>query len=247
MGTRAGIYTKPVTVTQHADLQERSRWLKAVDRVGYAATAVLGIEIVALVMMMGPQLLESERRWANFAAEQGTKPTPLLPNDDGYVRAGALALLGSMMPLNKLDGNGLHFVAMPSFGIAEYGVVIYAPKTGAGEARGTLTVFRRDQKLPRTRTFLVPAEAYRTWAASFDQHTDGWTGEYSACFDGTPTAFERVRGTRVTSGIGNCEDHYDEVKNMLLGLVRRYAPGDDLPNSEGWHPHEELKIVREWL
>lgn len=62
-----------------------------------------------------------------------------------------------------------------------------------------------------------------------DRLTDGWPGtgpEPYQCYDDRAVTFERARGRRVTSGVGNasCDRHYGRVSQVLDGFVARFAP-----------------------
>ncbi len=215
---------------------KRLGWL---HRVGYVATALILAEIVFIAVMAGRGWLRDREMWARVIEESRTHETALLPTDDRYVRGGAIELLRKLTPLSALNGNGLRFVALPSFGTTEYGVVLSLP-SGAAQAAGVLTVTKRDgRETIQRREFVVPADAYHSLMVKIDKLTDGWPGDANDfCLDGTPAAFERVRGTRITSGVGNCSDHYKALKTLTLTAVRRFAPGDDLPTEGDWHRFE---------
>jgi hypothetical protein len=72
-----------------------------------------------------------------------------------------------------------------------------------------------------------------------DSLTAGWPGDRSYLLDGTPAAFEIVRGRHVTSGIGNSPDHYAQVSLLMWNYLDRFAPGDDLPKRGDWEPRDK--------
>jgi hypothetical protein len=88
------------------------------------------------------------------------------------------------------------------------------------------------------RQFHIPAAAYHSLVAELDELSDGWPGDPAIWLDGTPTAFERVRGGHVTSGIGT-NQHYEQMASVVWSYMRRFAPGDDLPPRSDWEPGDK--------
>jgi hypothetical protein len=176
---------------------------------------------------------------AKLIERSRTHETPLQEDDEPYVRGSAVELLATLPPLKTLHGDGLRFVAMPSFGTSDYALAVSLP-SGAAYATGVLIVIDKtnESRTAATRQFRIPSAAYQRMVADLDRLTDGWPGDDNQCLDGSPAAFERVRGTRVTSGIGNCSQHYDRVKLLVLNAIRRFAPGPDLPTEDDWHRYE---------
>lgn len=213
------------------------RWLRWLHRVGYLTTALILVQLIFVAVVAGRGWLRDREMRASLVEESRTHETPLLPTGDRYVRGGAIERLGKMTPLADLHGDGFRFVAMPSFGTTEYGVVLSLPLPDADHATGVLTTFAKSGKgLVQHRTFNIPADEYRKLTSQIDNLTDGWPGNGDdLCLDGTPAAFERVRGTRITSGVGNCSKHYEQLKALVLAPVRRFAPGNDLPTENDWH------------
>jgi hypothetical protein len=133
---------------------------------------------------------------------------------------------------------------MPSFGTYHYAIAI-SLSPGAAEAQGVLKAFDSrwwspvSERSVSERTLAMPAQAYRSLVRKMDRMTDGWPGEATYCTDGSPMAFERVRGQRVTSGIGNCSKHYVQLQGLMLAYIQRFAPGTDLPTESDWHRLQE--------
>lgn len=213
------------------------RWLLWAHRVGYVTTALIAAELLAIVFFGARGWFENREMRAARIGESRTHEGPLRAADDGIVRGSAAYLLGQLPPLEALHGDGVRFVAMPSFNQAHFAVAISLPKPNASVAEGIVVRFDQDNRYGPLgqRQFRMPASAYRSLTAKLDTLTDGWPGEAIWCLDGTPTAFERVRGTRVTSGIGNCELHYQHVSQLMWNYLHRFAPGDDLPTGGSWH------------
>jgi hypothetical protein len=213
------------------------RWLRWVHRVGYVTTLLIAAELLAIAFFGTRRWLENREMRAARIEYSRTHEGPLRADDNGMVHRSATYLLGQLPPLVALHGDGLRFVAMPSFNKAHFAIAISLPKPNASEAGGIVARFDQYNRYAPLgqRRFRLPASAYRSLTAKLDALTDGWPGKANWCADGTPTAFERVRGTRVTSGIGNCELHYEHVEQLMWNYMQRFAPGDDLPTGGGWH------------
>src|SRR5262245_25022542 len=91
------------------------RWLLWLHRVGYIATALILAELLAIAVFATRAWLQ-ERQFRDAQIEDSrTHDGPLRANDDRLVRGSAIYLLEQLPPLNTLQGEGLRFVAMPSF------------------------------------------------------------------------------------------------------------------------------------
>lgn len=216
-----------------------SRWLIWLHRLGYLTTAVIAIELGIVGSVLGREWLRNRELHAKLVDDSRTQETPVQENGEPYVRGSAVKLFAKLPPLQALHGDGLRFVAMPSFGTSDYALAVSLP-SGAPYASGTLIVIDKtnESRTPSTREFRVPSPAFQRLVAELDRLTDGWPGNDDRCLDGTPAAFERVRRARITSGIGNCSPHYDRVKFLVLNAMRRFAPGPDLPTEDDWHRFE---------
>lgn len=220
--------------------ENQPRWQRWLHRIGYFTTFLVFVELALLGYLATQDWLDRRQFSADLTEKSRTHETSLLPNGDPYVRGNAIRLLTKLPPLNSLHGNGLRFVAMPSFGTTDYGISIFLEQPDASHATGVLiTVNKRESKSSTSqRQFDIPVSAYRSFVTRLDKLTDDWPGDENSCLDGSPAAFERVRGNRITSGIGNCSKHYDQLRFSVLDVVRRYAPGDDLPTEDDWHRFE---------
>lgn len=211
------------------------RWLVWLRRVGYVTTVLIAVQLTFLAFFSVKQWLDRRDMYAQVREESRTHETALLESDDSLVRQSALRSLAALPPLDGLNGDGLRFVALPSFGMNNYALAVFLPRN-AQQAVGVLIVTSNGVKGATTyqRQFRMPASAYRTFVTDVDRRTDGWPGDADMCLDGTPAAFERVRGSRVTSGIGNCSPHYKALKAVVLRAVRHFAPDEDLPAGDDW-------------
>lgn len=222
-----------------------SRWLIWLHRLGYLTTAIIVIELGIVGSVLGREWLRNRELHAKLVDNSRTQETPVRVGDDPYVRGSAVKLFAKLPPLRALHGDGLRFVAMPSFGTSDYALTVSLP-SGAPYASGTLIVVNKtdEGRTDSTRTFRVPSPAYQRLVADLDRLTDGWPGDGNQCADGAPAAFERVRAARITSGVGNCSRHYKQVKLLLLNAIRRFAPGPDLPTEDDWHRFEPEQQAR---
>lgn len=225
--------------------KKASQWLIWLHRLGYLTTAIIVIELGIVGSILGREWLQNRELHAKLIDNSRTQATPVRADDDPYVRGSAVKLFAKLPPLRALHGDGLRFVAMPSFGTSDYALAVSLP-SAAPYASGTLIVIDKTNNsgTASTRKFRVPSAAYQRLVADLDRLTDGWPGDDDQCLDGAPAAFERVRGARVTSGIGNCSPHYDRVKLLVLNAIRRFAPGPDLPTEDDWHRFEPEQRAR---
>jgi hypothetical protein len=217
------------------------KWLIWLHRVGYVATALLFAELL-LISFVAVRGWIQEREWRAAQMEESrTHEGALQPNGDKFVRGAAIYLFGQLPPLSALHGDGIRFVVMPSFNRSHFAVAIFMPDPSATEAQGILSRFdqQNDYAALSQRQFQIPAAAYRSLSMKFDKRTDAWPGASQMCLDGTPAAFERVRGRRITSGIGNCTERDDQLQLLIWNYLRRFAPGDDLPKRGDWEPSNE--------
>jgi hypothetical protein len=220
---------------------KRPRWLLWLHRIGYVTTALVVAQLLAFAFYGTRAWLEERKADAEQIEETRTHEGPLQPTDDRWVRGNAIYLLEKLPPLRELGGNGIRFVAMPSFNRSRFAVAIYLPEPAADEAQGVLMRFDQENEYAPLgkRQFRVPATAYRSLVANMDKVTDGWPGHPIYCLDGTTIAFERVRRRRITSGIGHCHQHYEQIGTLMWNYLRRFAPGDDLPARGDWHETDQ--------
>ncbi|MCC2977552.1 hypothetical protein LK533_12810 [Sphingomonas sp. PL-96] len=225
--------------------KKTSRWLIWLHRLGYLTTAIIVIEFGIVSSVLGREWLRHRELSANLVERSRTQETPLRKDGEPYVRGPAVELFAKLPPLRTLHGDGLRFVAMPSFGTSDYALAVSLP-SGAPYASGVLIVIDKtnESRTASSREFRIPSPVYQRLVADLDRLTDGWPGDDDQCLDGAPAAFERVRGARITSGIGNCSPHYDRVKLLVLNATRRFAPGPDLPTEDDWHRFEPEQRAR---
>ena len=171
----------------------RRNWLIWLHRIGYVTTALIAVELILIAYATARAWLQERKFRAAQIEETRTHQGPLLPNDERYVRGEAVDLLGRLPASEGLHGDGLRFVAMPSFNRSHFAVAVSMPEPSAREAEGVLMRFdwQNSGALLSQRQFHLPATAYRSLVTKIDRLTDGWPGDPGFCVDGSPTAFER--------------------------------------------------------
>lgn len=214
----------------------RQRFLKWLHGIGYVCTALILAELAVFVYFAIPATIHYRESIARQIEETRTREGALTGGD--VIRASALAQLKPLPPLRGLGTNGLRFVAMPQLSRFWYALSL---ASSGGDAEGILIVTERgvEGAAPAltTQHFTMPRAAYAALLADFDGRADGFAGTDGACMDGSEIAFERVRGTRITSGIGNagCIAHYralgDIVRTALLRAVTPSGP----PVGKNWY------------
>ena len=158
------------------------------------------------------------------------------------MRRSALKSLAFVPAANALSGDGLRLAVMPSF--SDWYAVAISARPGDERATGIIVRLQQPQfdrgearspmKISR-KSFAIPLTDYREFSVWFDQHVEGYDGDGSLCLDGAPMAFERVAGDSIISGVGNCEEHYDEIRMRSLAFLKRYVPVETLPADADWH------------
>lgn len=221
------------------DVRVKSRWVIWLHLIGYLTTAIVIVELSAIGFFVGREWFRDRQVSTILIERSRTHEAPIRDDGESYVRGAAAKMLAMLPPLRALHGDGLRFVAMPSFGTSDYALALSLPPK-ASAADGVLIVIDKtgESRSAITRRFTASAADYRKLVIDLDRLSDEWPGDDDQCLDGVPAAFERVRGPRITSGIGNCSPHYDKVKLLVLNAIRRLAPGPDLPTEDDWHRFE---------
>lgn len=168
---------------------------------------ILGLLILADAFMM--------------ARENSTRAGPLEVDPDNPVLSGAHKLLDTLPSKYEVTDDSLRFAAMPSFGPRWFAVAL---SNNGRDARLSATILDRESGVIDQRAVSIPVPDYRSIVTTFDSQVDGFWGETSGWTDGTPIAFERKRGGRVISGVGNSPCHYAPIANDLAVQLAPYVP-----------------------
>lgn len=183
----------------------------------------VGVIVAALIAIVGGLLLLERHRIAQFNRTYER----VLPTDkDNPVLSSAHKILSSLSPTQ--GENTLRFAAMPSFGERWFAVSI---SDKSNSATGEVVVHDRSDGTLQRHRFEAPPRVVRQFLNEWDGLTDDYSGEARSVTDGTPIAFERRRGSHVTSGVGNSPCHYDVLGDASARYFSRYvAELSDLRN-----------------
>jgi hypothetical protein len=209
------------------------RWLHVV---GYFTTAIVALELGAIGSVLAMDWARNQRMSAAARERTRTHEGPLSAWLDQSPRAlgEERKLVLKLAPLDVRQSDGFRFVAMPSFGKQWFALALHAK---GNEARGVLvSVTRSDTRngaAESERTFSMPLPAYQAMVARVDRFSDSWKGDSGYWLDGTTAAFERVRGGRVTSGMGNSATHYARLASMVRDDLSPFLP-EVAALDEGW-------------
>lgn len=217
-------------------LPDSRRWIKHIEvwspkaihrlhRIGYAATLIVALEIGTVGWFAGSAWWRFRRIEAAQREDTRTHAGPITARDGDPVRGDALQLLAKLPSLASLGPDAARYAVAPSFG-REWFAVALCP--GTDRARGVLVTVERSGMdtlgVENRRAFSMPVQAYRALTARADRLTDGWVGTTHFWTDGTPIAFERVRGGALNSGIGNEPTHYGGLAAAVRDGLAPYVP-----------------------
>lgn len=196
-------------------------------RARYLTAAIVFIALAALAYGLAPDI----RRVLVVRAETATREAPLVV-DPAY----EAPFLAALPEHATLGPNGIRFLALPSLSHTSYGLFLKAENDGG--ASGEFIVFRHSATAPTQlihHPIRIPEMPYRDFLKAIDDSADGYWGSAQMCLDGTGILFERIRGSRVTSGNGNyCTAHYERISMIVLNFVRQNVASPDLPRESSW-------------
>ena len=175
------------------------------------------IALVAITVVGITFIILAEKYW--MAQFNRTHERPLQVDPSHLVLESAHRLLSKLQP--EQSGNRLQFVVMPSFGKRWFAVSIAEVN---GQGVGEAIVEARDTEHLERRAFIMSRAELLTLLERWDALTDGYSGEGHALTDGSPLAFERRRGERVTSGEGNSPCHYGVLGDWAAQRLSQYVP-----------------------
>lgn len=202
-----------------------SRALRWLHRVGYAATLIVALEIAIVGWFGGSAWWRYRRIEAAQREDTRTHTGPITARNGDPVHDDALRLLAKLPPLASLGPDAVRYAIAPSFGRQWFAVALRPTRDSV---TGVLvTVTRSDMDTfgaENRRAFAMPIQAYRALMARADRLTDGWAGTTHFWTDGTPIAFERMRGEALSSGIGNEPAHYGGLAAAVRNGLAPYVP-----------------------
>lgn len=159
----------------------------------------------------------------HVAAQGSSTRSGPLPKDDDTnpVFANAHDLMSPLPSLSKLSADSLRFAAMPSFGRRWFAVAL---SRSGKDVRGIAVILDRETGAKTVTRLTISAPDFAKMVSQFDNQIDGYRGEARWWADGTSLAFERKRGKRVRSGVGNSPCHYSVITNSLAHNLSVYLP-----------------------
>lgn len=200
------------------------RWL---HRVGYLTTLIVLFEIAGAVWLAFGAWQHSQQVAAQTRESTRTRVGPFVQSSDPFdpVADNTLFLLAKLPPLKSLSRDSYRFVAMPSFGQRWFAVSLSNQR---GLVSGVLVIAERNEdgeigtKVVR-RPFAMPPSAYAAMMGKVDRLSDGWSGETELWEDGTSVAFERLRGSDISSGEGNSPTLYGQLAMLIRNGLSPYV------------------------
>lgn len=145
---------------------------------------------------------------------------PLSSHTKNIVLDDGESLLANLPQLSDLSSDSLRFVAMPSFGARWMAVSI---SKADSRVSGQLAVLDRETGKVSKRSFQLDQSDFDRLTERWDAETENYWGDLSMFTDGTPLGFERKRGSKVTSGLGNSPCHYDVLGNLAATYIGPHA------------------------
>ncbi len=211
--------------------------IRFIHWIGYFTTVaalIIGAFAAYFIATDGVEIYERNEK---IREATRTHEGPFAANDDDVIGQHVILMLAELPAINTMEGNGLRFVALPSFGNSQYAVAMWR-KQNIGPASALLVAVNEDTNAITRYPFLVPAGDYIQLVEQIDALNDKWDGTDLIYLDGVTIVFERIRGKRVTSGVGNV-GHYSQIGWLVLRTVMRFAPDGPLPSENDWQNFDE--------
>ncbi|MGH6617577.1 hypothetical protein, partial [Sphingomonas sp.] len=161
------------------DVRTTSRWVIWLHRIGYLTTAVVIVELGVIGFVVGREWLRHRQISAMLVERSRTHEAPIREEGEPHVRGAAVELLARLPPLRALHGDGLRFVAMPSFGTSDYALALSLPPKAAA-ADGVLVVIDKTSE-SRPATGLSDILCARPFSSSDDEPLAEDHGELGLC------------------------------------------------------------------
>ncbi|HTN15118.1 MAG TPA: hypothetical protein VL094_09955 [Sphingomonadaceae bacterium] len=156
-----------------------------------------------------------------IALSNSTRSGPLRIDNGSPVLVSAHELLSQTPVLRQMSDDSLRFAAMPSFGRRWFAVAL---SSDGKNVRGWVVILDRETGTKSKKKFSMEQSAYARMMIKFDDQADGYWGEARGWTDGTSLAFERNRGGRIVSGVGNSPCHYAVITNVMARGLSRHLP-----------------------
>lgn len=198
------------------------RWL---HRLGYLNTLIVFLEMAGGGWITFGAWQRNQQLAAAAREATRTHVGPITPSKDRYGPVTEFVLLAKLPPRSSLTSDSQRFVAMPSFGKRWFATSL---SNQGSVVRGMIVIAKRnaDGEISaevERRQFVMPPAAYAAMMVQVDRLCDGWPGETDFWTDGTPVAFERMRGGNISSGEGNSPKHYGELAMLMRNGLSPYV------------------------
>lgn len=207
----------------HAPVR-RWRWL---HRMGYVCTLIVLAELLWAGTLLTMAWWQQRQRSVEMLAHSRVHDGPILSDPKAIdLSSKALSRLASLRPVTRLGPNAVRLAVEPAMSDIAYALAL---RRQGDKAEGLALVFRHQPDGTEERRayhFQAPLAEFDQIMTQFDLVTDGYEGGDRRCTDGVQYAFERRRGTRVTSGTStsNCDRTYERAAAILSDFGRHFAP-----------------------
>lgn len=214
-------------------------WLKCIHWFGYISSFIVALQLMALSYVGGSEWIKRQSRRDETRMQSGPAITRLTGEFDSETKA----VLSVLPPPSSLKPDGLRFVAMPSFGDTYFALSLRKASTG-GEGEMFMFALKNGDDEPKRLRIHLSAERFSVLLAELDAASASWDGEASWWTDGTGVVFERIRGSEVSSGIGNSPNFYGKIGKIIFDAIQPSTPqlarfGTD------WHPKERADAPKD--
>lgn len=207
-------------------------WFKYVHWFGYVSSFIVILQLMALSYVGGNEWIKRQSRRDETRMHSGSAIKRLTGEFDGEAKA----VLNVLPPPSTLVPEGLRFVAIPSFGDTSFALSLRRTPAG-GDGEMYMIPLQDQDDEPKPVQIHLSMEKFTKLLADLDAISASWHGEVGWWTDGTDVVFERVRGTEITSGMGNSPNFYGKVGEIIFNALQPSTP--QLARFEtDWHPKE---------
>jgi len=194
-------------------------WLRYVHWFGYLSSFIVILQLIALSYIGGNEWIRQQSRRDETRMHSGS----IINRLTGEFYGEAKAILNVLPPPSTLVPEGLRFVAMPSFGDTYFALSLRRTPTGGDGEMFMISLQGQDDE-PKPVQIHLSVESFTKLLADLDTISASWQGEASWWTDGTGVVFERVRGTEITSGMGNSPNFYGKVGEIIFNALQPSTP-----------------------
>jgi hypothetical protein len=237
----------PTELNQSQSASEATPWQHWARRI-IAIVTLISLAVCIVVVMEW----ERERPFRSIEiTETKTAHGRLKVRSEPGIPGDLESILKQLPSLEQMNGNGLRMIFMPFNGFAHYAITL-TPFAAGKNANAQLFVFERSSIPPQNKSteevrvlrydLKIPLSELQVFLKDFDARVDQYRGESDGrdYVDGSPIAFERIRGSQIVSGSGNDQKHYRTLSNQALRLMMRFGPTGVMPTEGDWRRYVPL-------